>query len=188
MRANEDDLDVCHGRIQGKHPVYLPRNAVFTEKMVEKMHYDTLHGGVGLTMAAIREEYWVPKLRSLVKVVRRKCNGCMRFRATAFTRPAPGKLPQDRTTTGGVAFEVVGTDFAGPIRYKRTQKKEGKAYLTIFACSLSRAVHLELIRNMETDTFILCFKRYIARRGRPRVIYSDNGGTFVKTAKWITNL
>ena len=53
-----------------------------------------------------------------------KCNGCMRFRATAFTRPAPGKLPQDRTTTGGVAFEVIGTDFAGPIRYKRTQKKE----------------------------------------------------------------
>ena len=137
LRANEDDLDVCHGRIQGKHPVYLPRNAVFTEKMVERMHYDTLHGGVGLTMAAIREEYWVPKLRSLVKVVRRKCNGCMRFRATAFTRPAPGKLPQDRTTTGGVAFEVVGTDFAGPIRYKRSQKKEGKAYLAIFACSLS---------------------------------------------------
>ena len=156
--------------------------------MVERMHYDMLHGGVGLTMAAIREQYWVPKLRSLVKVVRRKCNGCMRFRATAFTRPSPGKLPQDRTTTGGVAFEVIGTDFAGPIRYKRTQKKERKAYLAIFACSLSRAVHLELLRNMETDTLILCFKRYIARRGRPRVIYSDNGGSFVKTAKWITNL
>ena len=41
---------------------------------------------------------------------------------------------------------------------------------------------------METDTFILCLKRYIARRGRPRVIYSDNGGTFVKTAKWISEL
>ena len=126
-------------------------------------------------MAAIREQYWVPKLRSLVKVVRRKCNGYMRFRATAFKRPAPGKLPQDRTTTGGVTFEVIGTDFAGPIRYKRTQKKEGKTYLAIFACSLSRAVHLELLRNMETDTFNLCFKRYIARRGRPPVIYSDNG-------------
>ena len=80
------------------------------------MHYDTLHGEVGLTMAAIRKQYWVPKLRSSVKVVRRKCNGCMCFRATAFTRPAPGKLPQDRTTTGGAAFEVIETDFAGPIR------------------------------------------------------------------------
>ena len=188
LQANEDNVAVCHGRIQGKHPIYLPRSAVFTEKLVERMHYETLHGGVGLTMAAIREQYWVPKLRSLVKSVRRKCNGCMRFRATAFTRPAPGKLPQDRTTTGGAAFEVIGTDFAGPIRYKRTPTKEGKAYLAIFACSLSRAVHLELLRNMETETFISCLKRYIARRGRPRVIYSDNGGTFVKAAKWITNL
>ena len=138
-------------------------------------------------MAATRERYWVPKLRSLVKSVRRKCNGCMRFRTTAFTRPAPGKLPQDRTT-GGTAFEVIGTDFAGPIRYKRTQRNEGKAYLAIFACSLSRAVHLELLRNMETETFISCLKCYIARCGRPRIIYLDNGGTFIKTARWISEL
>ena len=39
---------------------------------------------------------------------------------------------------------------------------------------------------METETFIPCLKRLIARRGRTRVIYSDNGGTFVKTAKWLT--
>ncbi len=187
LRLNEENLIVCHGRIQGQHPVYLPRNATFTEKLVERMHCETLHGGVGLTMAAIREKYWAPKLRSLVKSVRKKCHGCKRFRATSFARPAPGKLPQDRTK-GGTAFEVIGTDFAGPIRYKTTQKKEGKAYLAIFACSLSRAVHLELLSNMETDTFILCLKRYIARRGRPRVIYSDNGGTFVKTAKWISEL
>ena len=24
----------------------------------------------------------------------------------------------------------------------------------------------------------------MARRGRPRVVYSDNGGTFIKTSKW----
>ncbi len=64
LRLNEENLTVCHGRILGQHPVYLPRNATFTEKLVERMHCETLHGGVGLTMAAIREKYWVPKLRS----------------------------------------------------------------------------------------------------------------------------
>ena len=54
---------------------------MFIEKIVERMHYDTLHGALGLATAAIREQYWVPKLRSLVKIVRRKCNGCMCFRA-----------------------------------------------------------------------------------------------------------
>ena len=42
-----------------------------------------------------------------------------------MAKPAPGLLPEERTTVGGT-FEVVGTDFAGPIRYKRKQKKKEK--------------------------------------------------------------
>ena len=95
-----------------------------------------------------------------------------------------GKLPTDRTT-GGAAFEVIGTDFAGPIRYRCSNKRERKSYLVIFSCSLSRAIHLELINNLETTTFLPCLKRLIARRARPRTIYSDNGSTFVKASKWL---
>lgn len=40
-------------------------------------------------------------------------------------------------------------------------------------------------RKLETETFIQSLKRFIARRGRPAVIYSDNGSTFVKAAKWL---
>ena len=69
LRLNGDNLAICQRRIRGKHLVYLPRNAVFTEKLVERVHCETLHGEVGLTMAAIREQYWVPTLRSLVKSV-----------------------------------------------------------------------------------------------------------------------
>ena len=154
---------------------------------MEKVHRETLHGGVGLTMATVREQYRVPKLRSLTKSVQSECYGCKRFTATPVTAPAPGQLPEDRTTIGA-AFEVIGVDFAGPIRYKQNKKSERKGYLAIFACSLSRAVHLELVPSLETDQFITCLKRFIARRGRPRVIYSDNGGTFVKTNKWLTQL
>ena len=142
----------CHGRIQGQTPVYLPNNSKFTEKLIQKVHYETLHGGVGLTMTAVRERYWMPKLQSLVK------------------------------------SEVIGTDFAGPIKYKQAKKKEGKAYLAIFTCSLSRAIHLELTPSLETNNFITCLKLFIARRGRPQVIYSVNGGTFIKAEKWIRQL
>ena len=187
LRPNAENQMICHGRIQGQRPVYLPRNAQFTRKLVEQVHCETLHGGVGITMAAIREKFWVPKLRSLVKSVRSNCHGCKRFRATPIATPAPGFLPEDRTNIG-TAFEVIGTDFAGPIRYKQTKVKEGKAYLVIFACSLSRAVHLELLASLATELFIPTLKRLIARRGRPRVIYSDNGGTFVKAAKWISQI
>ena len=93
-------------------------------------------------------------------------------------------MPSDHTL-GGAAFEVIGTDFAGPILYKLTSRRQGKAYLVIFSCSLSQAVHLELVPSLKTGAFLPCLKRLIARRGGPRVIYSDNGSTFVKAAKWL---
>lgn len=149
LQINNAGLLECRGRIQGKYPIYLPPSAAFTRKIVQKVHRETLHGGVGLTMAAVREQYWVPKLRSLVKSVRSECYGCKKFTATPVAAPAPGPLPEDRTLVGA-AFEVVGVDFAGPIRYKQHKKSERKAYLTIFTCSLSRAVHLELLLSLET--------------------------------------
>ena len=185
--SNADRILECHGRIQGKYPVYLPADAVFTRKLVQRIHVETLHGGVALTMAAIREQCWIPTLRQLVKSVRSACWGCKRFIASPLTVPPPGPLPTDRTD-GGTTFEVIGTDFAGPIKYKQRKKGEEKAYLVIFTCSLSRAVHLELLSSLETSNFITCLKRLIARRGRPRVIYSDNGGTFIKAAKWLRQL
>ncbi|XP_068723318.1 uncharacterized protein [Montipora capricornis] len=182
---NEDGVLECHGRIQGKRPMYLPVDATFTRKLVQRIHAETLHGGVSLTMAAVREEYWIPTLRKLVKSVRSTCWGCKRFRALPVRAPPPGLLPKERTDISG-DFEVIGTDFAGPILYMLRNKREEKAYLVIFSCSLSRAVHLELATNLETTTFLSCLKRLIARRGRPSVIYSDNGSTFVKAAKWLT--
>ena len=171
---NDQGILECQGRIQGQHPVYLPADSEFTRKVVQRFHVETLHGGVLLTMAAVRETYWVPTLRQLVKAIRSKCWGCKRFTATPVVKPMPGKLPRDRTT-GGAAFEVIGTDFAGPICYRDTNKRERKSYLVIFSCSLSRAVHLELIQNLEATTFLPCLKQLIARRGRPKIIYSDNG-------------
>ena len=167
--------------------MYLPADATLTRKLVQRIHVEALHGGVSLTMAVIREKYWIPTLRKLVKSVRSTCWGCKRFRALPVRAPPPGLLPKERTDIRG-AFEVIGTDFAGPILYKLRNKKEGKAYMVIFSCSLSRAVHLELVTNLETTTFLPCLRRLIARRGRPSVIYSDIETTFVKAAKWLTQV
>ena len=111
-----------------------------------------------------------------MKSVRSTCWGCKRFRALPLTTPPPGPLPTDLTNSG-TAFEIIGTDFAGPIKYKQYKKRERKAYLVIFTCNLSRTVHLKLMSTLETSHFITCLKRLIARRGRPRVVSSDNGGT-----------
>lgn len=137
-------------------------------------------------MVAIREEYWISILRQLVKVVRFACWGCKRFRVLFVIVLFFGSLFIDRIVIyGGVVFEVIGIDFVGLILYKLIYKREGKVYLVIFSCSLSRVVYLELVFNLEISTFISCFKCLIVRRGRLIVIYFDNGSTFVKVVKWL---
>ena len=82
-------------------------------KFAQQAHLVTLHGGVVLAMAKVREAYWVPRLRHLVKRARRNCWGCKRFRAHAYQSPPPGNLPSTRTQ-GCRPFQVIGVDFPGP--------------------------------------------------------------------------
>ena len=94
-------------------------------------------------------------------------------------------LSIDLRTEGSTPFEVIGVDFAGPIKYRIRAKTEGKAYLALCACSLTRGLLLEVLPNLATSEFLRSLKRLIARRGRPEKIYSDNGKTFVGAEKWL---
>ena len=125
LQLNAQGLLECRGRVQGKYSTYLPSNVPFMKKLLQQVHTETLHGGLRLTVAAVRKYLRVPKLRHLVKSIRRGCWGSKRSRAMAITALPLGQLPEDRTT-GETAFEVVGTDFAGPIRYRRFFKTEGR--------------------------------------------------------------
>ncbi|XP_067022915.1 uncharacterized protein [Acropora muricata] len=86
---------------------------------------------------------------------------------------------------GQTSFQVIGVDFAGPLRYRKKPKTEGKAYILLYACSLTRAMYVDLVQNLETTEFIRSLKCFIALRGRPQRIYSDNGKTFASASKWI---
>ena len=57
--------------------------------------------------------------------------------------------------------------------------------MLLYSCSLTRALFLDLLPNLETKEFLASFKRFIARRGRPQKMYSDNGRTLVGAAQWI---
>ena len=81
LQPNSEGVLVCRGRIQGKQPIYIPYRSGLARCIVQRRHLQTLHGGGSLTMAAAREDYWIPRLRSLVKAVRKDCNSCRRFQA-----------------------------------------------------------------------------------------------------------
>ena len=154
---------MCKGRIQGDFPIYLPSTSILSEKIIQECHKLTLHRGVTTTMAKVRDKL----LRML-----RLCHGCKRFYAIPYPDPKPGLLPNDRTKEN-LPFKVIGTDYAGPIHCK-VKTKQTKTYILLFTCSITPAVHLELLPNQTTSEFIKAFKKLIARRGSPNIVYSDN--------------
>ena len=88
-------------------------------------------------------------------------------------------------------FLHIGVDFAGPVMVKAniTARSQGqiKAYICLFVCATSRAIHLEMTTDLTTKSFIQAFKRFIGRRGVPRYIHSDNGKTFESASKEIAS-
>ena len=103
--------------------------------------------------------------------------GCCRFQVKPYSSTNHGPLPKDKTTPNESCAAVT-VDFVGPIKYRGENKQVVKAYLVTYACSLTRGVHLELLSSLETKVFLRRFKKFIIQRGRPSVLYSDNGLIF----------
>ncbi|GFX37631.1 integrase catalytic domain-containing protein [Trichonephila clavipes] len=99
-----------------------------------------------------------------------------------------GDLPRDRIVPSR-PFEKVGLYYAGPINTKPNLKRSRvtlKSYIAIFICFSTKATHLEVVSDLTTEAFLACLRRFIARRSKPSVIWSDNAMNF-KGARNILN-
>ena len=110
-------------------------------------------------------QYWIPTLNELVKRIIRKCYGCKRFNISHHTKSSQGLIPTYRAKQD-LSFSVIGRDYAGPYICKTKGKRDIKVYLLLFTCSLTRAVHLEILPNQTAQEFIQTLKQLIARRSR----------------------
>ena len=75
-----NDMYECRGRIQGDYPIYIPKDSLLAENIMQEAHIQTIHGGVSLTMGVVRKNYWIPKLRGLAKKIRNNCFDCKNFK------------------------------------------------------------------------------------------------------------
>ncbi|GFY76172.1 integrase catalytic domain-containing protein [Trichonephila inaurata madagascariensis] len=120
----------------------------------------------------IRERFWIIRARKTSKSILNRCVICVRFKEKSLSS-GPSSLPPDRVTDC-VTFEVVGIDLAGLLFLKTGEK----VWIILFTCVVYRALHFELVNALSSDAFLLALRRFIARRGRPRLIYCDNGTNF----------
>lgn len=163
-----------------KHPILISCKHWFTVLLFRHEHKQLQHAGPQALLYNVRESYWPVGGRNLARQVVHNCVTCRRFKGKTLT-PLMGNLPQERVTPS-FPFLHCGVDYAGPVfilNRKGRGSKLVKGYICLFICFVTRAVHLELVSDLSTDTYLLALKRFISRRGKPDEIFSDNGRNFV---------
>ena len=183
LKLDEDSLIRCHGRFvnvelpeEVKYPKLLPRKQHFTDLIIESYHKGLLHAGITHTLSQLRHEYWIPHGRTEVKRVLRKCTICCRHEGGRNKIPPMAPWPKARVLKSS-PFTFVVLDYLGPLYIKESGKIQ-KTWVCLFTCLAIRAVYLEPARNMSAEQFLLCLRRFIARRGQLTKIVCDNASQF----------
>ena len=102
--------------------------------------------------------------------------------------PWMANLPSEPITPSR-PFTRTGLDFAGPLLIERPMSKATqKAYILIFVCFSTKAIHIGLVSALTTSAYIAGLKRFVSRRGLPCTIYSDNGTNFIAACNDLTAL
>ena len=157
-----------------KFPYLLPTESPLTNLIIDHFHETTLHGGGQLTLNTIRQQFWIINGRKTVNKRLRNCVKCYRFQSQPIEQMM-ADLPSERVTPAQ-PFSQTGLDFAGPIKIK--DAKIQKIYIAVFVCLATKAIHLEMVSSLNKQDCIMALKRFVARRGKPKKIISDNGSNF----------
>ena len=172
-----------------KHPVILSSKDRLTLLIFTHLHLKLGHGGPTAMMSMAGGRFYVSGARRLARSICSKCIICRRASAKAGSQ-FMGQLPPSRFNPQFVFFET-GVDYAGPfitLAGHTRRPVELKTYLAIFVCFHTKAVHLELVRDATTKSFIACLTRFCARRGLPMTIHSDHGSNFMGARHQLSEL
>ena len=185
LYLDEYGLVRAKGRIQhahmeesAKYPYLLPPRSHLTTLIIRYFHVLHNHCGVSVLIVLLREQFWIPKGRQVVKTLVNKCVFCKRVCGKPATNPGPPPLPKERVTYSR-PFSCVGIDYTGAVSYVDCDTgNDYKAYICLFTCASSRAIHLELVSSLTAADFLLSFRRFCSYFSVPDVVISDNARNF----------
>ena len=161
------------------NPVLLGKDHRLTQLIVEFYHKKHKHLGLQTTLNNVRMGgFWIPRMRQVVKRILNLCMTCKRFNSLAYRYPRMTNLPKHRVNFVK-PFVHTGVDFTGHLWVKDEKGEDVKMYLLIFTCLNVRAIHIEVVPDMSTHSFVLAFLRFVNLYGIPTHVYSDNAKSFV---------
>ncbi|XP_063441997.1 uncharacterized protein LOC134722318 [Mytilus trossulus] len=191
LYLDKDGLIRCGGRINNaplpenaKFPYLIPTKHRLTNLLINDIHIENLHSGIGSTVTYLRQKYWIPSAQQEVGCVIRKCVSCRKVTGVAYKAQDPPPLPKDKLSSEE-PFTISGVDFSGALNIKGDDGVLRKVYICLFTCANTRAIHLEIVPDIAEKSFMLASRRFISRKSIPRFMISDKATTFVAAAEEI---
>ena len=186
---NKHGLLVVGGRLRNsglssleKHPYIVSSKHYIAILLVRHFHEQVKHLGRVFTEGLIRSSgFWIIGGKRLINSVLNKCVKCRILRGRAIEQRM-ADLPPERLTPDP-PFTYVGVDTFGPfdiyVRRTRGGFANPKRWTVVFSCLVTRAIHLEVVEEMSSSSFINAMRRFISIRGPVKEFVSDRGTNFV---------
>lgn len=135
-----------------RHPFTLPKDSHITQLILLHFHSQICHQGRSQTQMELRANgFWIIGCSKLVAKLINSCVQCRKVRRPVEEQHM-AELPKERVEASA-PFTYCGIYCFRPFIEKRNCK-EYKRYGLIFTCLYSRAVHLEMLEDLSTDSFI----------------------------------
>lgn len=174
----EEDLStLLWAKNSTPHPLILPKDSHITQLVIAHSHMQACHEGQGQTQMELRANgFWIISGSKLVSKLIQNCVVCRKLRHPVEDQRL-ADLPKERVEASAL-FTYCGMDCFGPFIIKR-YRKEHKRYGLLFTCLYSRAVHLEMLEDLSTDSSINSLRCFISLWGAVRQLHCDQGRNFV---------
>lgn len=165
--------------LHSKHQVIIDKNHPLASLFITYIHERNFHCGGESTLSLLRKKYWIIYKKALLRNVPSNCSRCKRLTIQP-NAPMMGNLTCERLSIRKHPLSCTGVDFFGPLFVKigkgtRISSGTEKRFGVIFTCLTTRACYIDLAGTSSTDSFLLAFRRSTSRRGKPRLIRSNNG-------------
>ena len=191
--------DASHLELDAACPVMLHADHILADRVLHHVHENVLEhvGHYRGLLGRLNLMYWIVKGTRAMKRVTKNCVVCRR-KGQKTMEQLMGKLPDTRIPPGQrvVPFATATLcDAFGPIitrggRVTRGNPTGGtnKRWGLVFRCCLTSAVHVEVLMDSSTESFLAALQRFLTFRCKPDILYLDNQANFVCADKEIQRI
>ena len=146
------------------HPILLPASHPISKLIMREAHSQVAHGGPERTLSESRRKFWITRGRNLAKGIVRDCTTCGKLRQPPH-HTLMADLPPERLKPFSPPFPVTGVDLFGPFNLKFGRNRTQMAWGALFTCATVRAIHLEIVEDLSTQSFMHALRRFAAHHG-----------------------